>query len=124
MHPDHRCRPGWTRQTGYRQPPVNIEEKDDGFILQLYAPALTREQISVSTRNDLLLIRLKATQPSSPETRFTRREYGGTDLERSFELRGKVDVDQIRALYANGVLRIELPKTDAAKRPPQEVFVS
>jgi HSP20 family molecular chaperone IbpA len=35
-----------------------------------------------------------------------------------------VDVEKIKATYTDGVLIVELPKTDSAKKPSQEVKIN
>jgi HSP20 family protein len=120
----HRHGPGgWAHRGFFNQTPVNIEETAGAYTISLYAPALVKGNIQVSTQNDLLHVRYKPEERDS-QTHYTRREYGDREISRSFELKGKVDTDKIRAVYAEGVLRIELPKTEAAKKPSQDVPVS
>jgi len=104
------------------QTPVNIEETDDAYIINMYAPALVKEHIQIATQNDMLHIRYKP-ENGDPSVRFTRREYGDRGISRSFELKGKVDTDKISATYKEGILRVELPKNEAAKKPMQDVPV-
>ena len=52
-----------------------------------------------------------------------RSEYRPEEINRTFDLKGKVAIDRIRASYVEGVLKIELPKTEAAKRPAQDVSI-
>ncbi|HEY4155838.1 MAG TPA: Hsp20/alpha crystallin family protein [Puia sp.] len=102
---------------------MNIEETENEFIINLFAPALKKENISIFTQNDILSVRYKAEEGDS-SLRFTRKEYRREEISRSFELKGKVDIEKIRASYTEGVLKIELPKTEAAKRPMQDIPVS
>jgi HSP20 family molecular chaperone IbpA len=39
-------------------------------------------------------------------------------------MKGKVDVSRIEASYKEGVLKIVLPKTDAARQPAKDVSVA
>jgi HSP20 family protein len=118
-----RCGPsGWRRHGFYQAPPVNISETEREYILHVYAPSLVKENISITTHNDVLSIGYKAEKDdSSPH--FTRKEYRVEEIDRSFDLKGKVDVDRIKASYQEGILKVELPKTEGAKRPSQEVPV-
>jgi HSP20 family protein len=110
----------WGQHRSYA-PPVNIEETDSGYTLFVYAPSLNKEQISVVTENDVLSIRYRP--PEGKDTgRFTRQEYSGS-FERSFDLKGKIDIDNIEASYREGVLKVMLPKTAAAKQPAKDVPV-
>ncbi len=116
------CGPwGAWRQHRSFAPPVNIEETESGYNLFVYAPSLSKENISVLTENDVLSIRYTSTE-NKEAPRFTRHEYSGS-FERSFDLKGKVDINRNEASYKEGVLKIILPKTDAARQPAQDVPV-
>lgn len=117
------CDPwGWRNQQ-FNHPPANIAETQTGYILKLFAPSLIKENISITTQNDILSIRYRGEKDSS-SNRYTRREYRIEEIERSFDLRGKVEVDKINASYADGVLTVDLPKTEVAKKPLQDVSIN
>jgi HSP20 family protein len=117
------CGPrGAWRQHHSFVPPVNIEETESGYTLFVYAPSLNKENIVVVTENDVLSIRY-APPESKESARFTRHEYSGS-FERSFDLKGKVDINSIEASYKEGVLKIILPKTAAARQPATDVPVA
>jgi HSP20 family protein len=109
----------WHHRSLRQTAPVNITETESAYIINLYAPALQKEALSITTQNDLLTIRYKGEK--EPATNYTRREYRTEEINRTFDLKGKVVIDRIKAAYTEGVLRIELPKTDAAKRSAQDV---
>lgn len=119
----YRCGHGGWRHPGlYKTAPVNIEETEAGYTLYLYAPAIAKENISITTQNDVLSIQCKPGNENAG-THFTRREYRPGEIQRVFELKGKVDTDKIRAAYAEGILTIELPKTEAARKPSRDVHL-
>lgn len=122
----YRCGPGpWGGRGPFFQSnttPVNITETDAAYIISLYAPSLDKQAISVTTQRDVLSIRYNG-KALDENTRFTRREYRVEEIDRSFDLKGRVQTDAIKASYADGVLKVELPKTDAAKGPELEVPV-
>jgi HSP20 family protein len=113
----------WGR-SGYssNQAPVNISETENGFIIDVHAPGLEKEHISLATQNDILYIRYKGND--QPKKDFTRREYRVEEIDRSFDLKGKVNTAAITANYSEGILTIRLPKNEAAKRPAQEVKIN
>ncbi len=118
---NYRCaHGGWGHPGLYKTAPVNIEETEEGYKIYLYAPAMAKEYISITTQNDILTIQYKA-ENENAGTHFTRREYRPGEIQRTFELRGKVDTDKIKATYGEGILTIDLPKTEAAKKPSREV---
>ena len=50
------------------------------------------------------------------------REYGVGDYYRSFQISEAIDAGKISAEYADGVLTLHLPKTEAVK--PRKIAVS
>jgi HSP20 family protein len=117
------CGPGYRGGNHlWQQAPVNISESDEGFTIQLHAPGLDKQHISLTTQNDILHIRYKGDQRT--QTNFTRREYRTEEIERSFDLKGKVNTELITATYKEGILTVTLPKNDAAKKPLQEVQIN
>jgi HSP20 family protein len=109
----------------YRSVPVNIEEREDSYVLTLYAPTLVKENIRLTTKNDVLTVSYTAPQDASGENQnFTRREYYIDSFERSFILNGKVEVAGIFATYTEGILTITLPKNPLTNQPAQEVTIT
>ena len=96
-----------------QQPPANIQETDREYILNLYAPSLKKEAISITTKGDVLSIKYNG--DSEESERFTRKEFHTNAIYRSFDLKGKVNVDDIHASYSEGILKIILPKTGSTK---------
>ncbi len=122
-HRNYGCRPmGRWQQSLYHSTPVNITETENEYELNLYAPALQKDAISITTQNDILSIRYKGEKV--PDGSYTRREYRTEEINRSFDLKGKVAIDRISATYAEGILKIVMPKTDSAKQPLHEVSLA
>ena len=111
---------GWNRGA-FQQPPVNIKETDREYIINLYAPSLRKEAISIIAKGDILSI--KYDDDRREDERFTRREFNTNAIHRAFDLKGMVNVDAINASYEEGILKIVLPKTATAQRPSQNVEV-
>ena len=104
----------------FQQPPVNIKETEREYILHLFAPSLKKEAIDLTTKGDVLSIKYE--NKEEPEN-FTRREFYTNAIHRSFDLKGKVAIDAIRASYEEGILKIVLPKTEAVQRAAQNVEI-
>jgi HSP20 family protein len=97
----------------FRSVPVNIQEKQDAFILQLFAPGLDKQFLKISAKDDILSISYnnpKEDEQNAESPAFTRREYAGNSFERSFLLKGKVDLELVSATYSEGILTVDLPK--------------
>ncbi|RRO24948.1 Hsp20/alpha crystallin family protein [Flavobacteriaceae bacterium 14752] len=106
-------------------PAVNIEEKEDKFSLELAAPGKTKKDFNIELDNDLLTIssEIKEEHKSEDKDRnFTRREFSYESFKRSFTLPDSVDTNKVKANYKNGVLTVDLPKRDEAKKQPKRLI--
>jgi HSP20 family protein len=93
---------------------VNILERDEEYVLSLYAAGLKKELFSLSIKNDMLTIRYEPGSPSE-QVKFVHEEYQPVGFQRSFLLNGNVETDGISASYTDGVLNVSLPKSASAK---------
>lgn len=106
-------------------PAVNIEEKEDKYNLELAAPGKIKEDFNIELDNDLLTIssEIKEEHKSEDKQRnFTRREFSFESFKRSFTLPDTVDTSKVKAGYENGVLSIDLPKREEAKKQPKRMI--
>jgi HSP20 family protein len=116
------CGPGlWDRQMQIS--PVNITDSGDAYTINLYAPRLNKEQFTITTRQDVLSVKYDESKQAD-KSHYTRKEYRPGDIDRSFDLKGKVEIERISATYTDGVLSIYLPKTDSARKQAQKVSIS
>jgi HSP20 family protein len=117
------CGPGMWSQRRMQLSPVNITDAGDAYIVNLYAPRLSKEQFSITTQQDILSVKYNESSQSD-KSHYTRKEYRPGEIDRSFDLKGKVETDAISATYTDGVLSIRLPKTVAARKQAQKVDIS
>jgi HSP20 family protein len=116
------CGPGIWSDRQMQLSPVNITDAGDAYIINLYAPRLNKEQFSITTQQDILSVKYNESGQGD-KGHYTRKEYRPGEIDRSFDLKGKVEIDAINASYADGVLSIHLPKTDAARKKAQKVDI-
>lgn len=119
----------WARQAGsFFQPPVNIQETDTEYTISLFAAGLVKENVKLSVKDDVLTIAYEgtdasATNESGTTGNYTYQEYGNRSFERSFQLNDKVITENISASYADGILKVILPKNPATNKPAQTINV-
>lgn len=109
---------------GFRRVPANIEETDDSFIIHLFAPALVKEDLKVLTKDDVLTISYSPKEQEDSAAQFSRREYSNGAFERAFALNGKVLSENISAKYADGILKVTLPKNPEKNIPAKDIAVN
>ncbi|OJJ19397.1 heat-shock protein Hsp20 [marine bacterium AO1-C] len=113
-------------------PLVNISEDADGFLIELAAPGLNKEDLKVDVDKNLLTIKAeKTTEDTKSEdkdnknkSKYTRKEFNFTAFKRSFTLPESVAKDQVTASYEDGILKVSVPKKEEAKpQPAREITV-
>lgn len=110
-------------------PKVNISETDEQFTVEMAAPGMKREDFNVELDNDTLMISSETSHSNEEKDErsnsYTRREFGYESFRRSFYLPNTVEADKIKAKYQDGLLRLEIPKKEEAKRkPPKTIKIS
>ena len=104
-------------------PPVNLYEEGDSFMLTAELPGLEKENINISVQGaDLILSGERKPESDGPETSRHLRERQRGGFSRVLTLPVAVDAEKVTAEYRNGVLKVVLPKAEAAK--PKKVTVA
>ncbi len=106
-------------------PAVNIIENELGFRLEVAAPGLQKDDFKLNLENNLLTVSAK-TETKTEETleKYTRQEFSFGSFSRSFKLPNSIDSEQINAAYNDGILKVELPKKEEAKKYPRAIEVA
>lgn len=114
---------GYTR-TG-RVPAVNICEVEDSFKLTLAVPGMKKSDFEIDVDGNQLMISCsKEESQSEKEARYTRKEYSYYSFERTFTLPDEINRERIDASYDNGILTVQLPKKEEAKRQQVSKHIS
>jgi HSP20 family protein len=85
-------------------------------------PGVDRESLDIDFAEGVLTVQARVAPRYGANQRFLLREYGIGNFQRSFQVGEQIDVNGISAEYADGVLRIHLPKLAAAK--PRKIAVN
>jgi HSP20 family protein len=96
-------------------PRVDIYETDDQVVLLADMPGVTENSIDITLEKNILTVRGEVELSIPDEYELAYAEYYIGDYERTFALSDEVDRTKIEASIKNGVLRLVLPKDDAAK---------
>lgn len=109
-----------TRSAPVYVPLVDIYETEDSLVVLADMPGVAPENVDIDLKDDLLTIRGTVT-PEGQAERMLLREYGVGDYYRQFTIGRIVDQSKIEAVMKDGVLKLTLPKVDAAK--PRKITV-
>ena len=104
-------------------PPVDVFENDASITLLADLPGVQREQLHIRVDGDTLVLEATA-QTGGPEN--MELVYGEAQCpayRRQFTLSRELDTGRIEAQLRDGVLRLNIPKSEAARPRRIEVRV-
>lgn len=103
-------------------PLANMWEDDTAVFVELDLPAVDPAKLELNvTEGNRLTVQGERTAPVVTGTTWVRQERPFGPFNRTIELPFMVDSEKVEASYEHGVLRITLPKSEAAK--PRRITV-
>lgn len=109
---------------GVAMPPIDLVERNGGYELQAELPGLSEDQIEVKLSNGMVTIKgEKSSERIEDDDDYHLRERSFGSFQRSFRVPTGVDPDKIAARFDKGVLRVTLPKTEAAIKNERKIKV-
>lgn len=106
-------------------PLVDIAEDEKEYVIKAEVPEMKKEDIKISVQDDVLSIsgeRKYEKEEKGKKYHRVERAYGS--FMRSFTLPEDADGSKVNAEYRDGVLKINLPKSEKAKPKAIGVKVS
>lgn len=104
------------------QPTVDTYEKDDAIEINAELPGVNKDDIAIDVQNNVLSISGERKHDENVnENNCYRRERFYGKFQRAFTLPEGVDTDNIDASYADGVLKVTIPKTEKSQAKKIEV---
>lgn len=92
---------------------MDMRESEKGYELSVDIPGMEKENIKISTENNILVIEGERKEEKTSEqdkVHFMERHYGS--FRREISLPSNVKTDDIVAMYNNGVLKLHIPKAE------------
>ncbi len=100
----------------FNQPEIDLEEHDDVITVRAELPGMNKENLEVDLDGRLLTIHGEKEERRDEKrgrTHISERRFGS--FTRTIPLPCEVDRAGVKAKYRRGVLKLILPKTEAAK---------
>ena len=95
------------------EPAINIREEENGFVVEVAAPGMTKEDCNVMVDDDNNLIisfeKKNESEEKDKKGKYLRREFSYTQFQRTMILPENAEKDKINAKVENGVLMVEIP---------------
>lgn len=98
-------------------PAANIIENKDHYEVNLAAPGMKKDDFNIDVEGNVLTISAeKEEKKEEKDERYSRKEFSYASFTRSFTLPDWVIKEKIDASYENGLLKVNLPKAEEAKK--------
>jgi HSP20 family protein len=103
-------------------PRTDLSETDEAFRIRLDVPGMTKEDITVNLQNNALTVSGERTsERKEDDEEYVRVERAFGSFHRTFTLPDAVDAENVTAAYTDGVLTIDVPKTEESTRRQIEI---
>ena len=88
---------------------TDISEKDDRYELKAELPGFSKDQIDISAENN------QVNEEKDDEGKVIQKERSYSNVKRMYSL-NNIDEDNIEAKFEDGILSVDLPKTENSQR--------
>jgi HSP20 family protein len=103
-------------------PRTDLSETDDAFRIRLDVPGMTKDDITINLQNNTLTVSgERSSERRKDGEEYVRVERAFGNFHRTFTLPDAVDPDNVEAAYDDGVLTIDVPKTETSTRRQIEI---
>lgn len=104
------------------KPFYRVQEQPEQYELTVYLPGVAKENLEITAENGVLTITGRRAWKRPEGWTAVYRETSDMAYELTLSHENNIDVDQIRAELRDGVLRVELPKSEALK--PRKIAIA
>ncbi|MFC4428400.1 Hsp20/alpha crystallin family protein [Citricoccus alkalitolerans] len=109
-------------RNGLRSMPMDLYRDGEHYVLAADLPGVDPGSIDIDVDGQVLTIRAERTLSAADGVSWLNRERQGGSFLRQLSLGEGIDMDNISAHYANGVLSVTLPVTERAKSRKIEII--
>jgi len=110
---------------GSAYPKVNVYEYDKKVGIVAEIPGLEKKDLTVEVEDGTLTISgVKHHIKEDEGAKVLRRELKASSFKRNFEIGENLDGENIKAVFKNGILNIDIPKIEPEKPKKQFVKIS
>ena len=102
-----------------------IKEKKDKYLIDIDLPGYEKENIKIELEDGYLTVHANrdTNNEEKEEGKFVRKERYVGSCSRSFYVGDAVEIEDIKASFKNGTLKIEVPKKEMKKELPSKKYV-
>lgn len=105
-------------------PAVNVAEEEKKFEIEFAAPGMRKEDFKIQVNEGVLTVSAERKEEKEEKKKnYTRQEYSYNSFSRSFALPENAKIEDIKARYENGVLKLDIAKKAVAVSKTKEIAV-
>ena len=105
---------------------TDVHEHDDHFEADIDLPGFSKEQVKLALEDGYLTVSaekgLDKDEKNNKGKLIRQERYSGA-MSRSFYVGEEVTVEDIKAKFENGVLKIDIPKKEPKKQIPTNKYI-
>ncbi len=119
-----RLDPDWRSLGNNWVPAVDVEETENEYVFKAEMPGIKKDDVKISILDNVLTLtgeKRTVEEKTDKEKKYHRVERSYGTFQRSFALSSPIKADKISATYKDGILEIQVPKTEEAK--PKEIDI-
>lgn len=105
-------------------PKVNISEDEKSIEVTAELPGMKEKDIDVVLKDNVLTIKgERKNEHEEKKKNYHRVESSYGSFQRSVQLPDEVDADKVKASFRDGVLTVDMPKSEKAKENVRQIEV-
>ena len=102
---------------------VNVYKTDSSYEMLVFAPGRIKEHFHLEMNGNELIVSYNPPE-GFPRPEWILREYSRGGFSRTFTLNDNVDIPNISAKYADGVLQVTLPIIEGEEKEKKEIAIN
>lgn len=103
---------------------TDIKENEKDYVIDIEMPGYEKENIKIEVEDGYLNVHAKETiNNDQEEGNYVKRERYFGECSRSFYIGDNVEVEDIKASFKNGILKLVVPKYEEKEESPEKKYV-
>ena len=102
---------------------TDVHENEDGYELDIDLPGFKKDDIKLTLENGYLFVsasKARENDEKNDKGKVIRKERYSGSMQRSFYIGDAIEEEDVKAKFEDGVLKLEVPKKEAAKVPEKK----
>jgi len=105
-------------------PEMDLYETDKEIVAEINAPGIDPEKTEIVIENGILSVKGEGEEKKEEKKKdYLRKEISHRSFYRSVRLPVEVDENKVEATYEKGILKITMPKKEAAKQKGKKIQI-